>query len=156
MSFTVALQLGYQIALAALCGLTLLTGEWRMKRTALAIFGVMLAAWLLRGLWPGIGYAWAMIAVDSAALAVITWRPAGRWQAIVGLSYILQIATHIGRIAAAKNADMNSYWWGLSIIAILQLLLVGGWWLNERSIRHRLRGCADTASAYSRSKSVAR
>lgn len=149
------LQSAYWIVLFAMTGFLLWRGTNTMKRTILTILVVGGAAWLLRGLWPGRDYAWAMIAVDSAALVAITWRPAGKWQALTGLSFILQIATHIGRIAA-ENPDINGYWWGLSIGAFLQLLLVGGWWRHEWLLRHRLRGLAHTAVAHSGHSGVAR
>lgn len=125
-----------------------------MRRTILTILVVGVAAWCLRGLWPSKEYAMAMIAVDSAALLAITWRPAGKWQALAGLSFILQIATHIGRIAA-ENPDIKSYWLGLSIGAFIQLLLVGGWWRHDQYLRHRIRGLAHTAVADSRNSGVA-
>lgn len=145
-----SLQLGYQIALIALTSLVILNGSGAMRRTIITVFGVMVAAWFLRGSWPSVEYSLAMIAVDSAALAVITWHPAGRWQSIIGLSYVLQVSVHIGRIASGENADINSFYWGLSAIAILQLLLLWGWWINGRVDRHRFRrrfaSAASTAS----------
>lgn len=125
------IQLGYQIALAALTTCILLKGTWPMRRTIATIFAVFVAAWCLSGLWPTVPYSFAMIAVDAAACAIITWHWAGRWQAVVGLSYILQITVHIGRVFNGDQADLNSFWWGLSLLAMLQILLVGGWWLND-------------------------
>ncbi len=156
MTIYVAMQLGYQIALAALCTLILLTGEGRMKRTVLTIFAVMLAAWLLKDGWPSVGYAWEMIAVDALALVVICWRPAGKWQSIVGLTYIVQVTVHFGRIIAGDAADINAYWWGLSLGAIAQLFLLGGWWFNEWLAHRRLGRDNHPASADSGHAGVAR
>jgi hypothetical protein len=125
------IQLGYQIALAALTTAILLKGTWPMRRTIATVFLNMLAAWPLSNLWPGVEWAMAMMLIDAIACLVITWHPAGKWQSIIGLSYIIQIAVHIGRIFNGDNADMDSYWWGLSMLAILQVLLIGGWWLND-------------------------
>lgn len=122
---------GYNLTLAALTLGLMLQGTGPMRRTILTIFAVFCTAWLLKGGWPSTHYALEMIAVDSAALVVICARPAGKWQSIIGLSFILQVATHIGRIISGADADINSYWGGLSAIAVLQLLLVGGWWLHE-------------------------
>lgn len=122
------MQLAYQYALYALGLLILLTGDGRMKRTVLTILAVMLAAWGLSDLWPTVPYAWAMIAVDSIACIVICTHPAGKWQSAIGLSYIVQVIVHIGRIILGDNCDMFGYYWGLSLVAILQLLLLGGWW----------------------------
>jgi hypothetical protein len=133
----VLLQLGYKIALAALTTCILLKGTWPMKRTIATVFAVFVAAWLLSDLWPSEAYAAAMIVVNALACVVITWHPAGKWQSVVGLSYILQIGVHVGRIANGDGADLVSYWWGLALLAILQLALVGGWWLNDTFFLHR-------------------
>lgn len=122
------MQHGYEYALYALTLLILLTGEGRMKRTVLTILAVMFAAWGLAGLWPSVPYAWAMIAVDSLACIVICTHQAGKWQSAIGLSYIVQVIVHISRIILGDNCDMFGYYYGLSITAILQLLLLGGWW----------------------------
>lgn len=123
-----AVQLGYQIALYALCVLILFTGEGRMKRTALVILAVMWVAAWLGPFWPSEQYAWSMIGVNSAALVAICWQPAGMWQSIIGLTYIMQVTVHFGRIFLGDNADINGYWWGLSLTALLQLGLLGWWW----------------------------
>lgn len=125
------LQLGYQIALAALTTGILLKGTGPMRRTICTVFAVMMAAWLLAPYWPSVFYSLAMISIDALACLVITWHPAGRWQSVVGLSYILQIGVHIGRIFNGENADITSFWWGLSLLAVLQMILVGGWWLHD-------------------------
>ncbi len=125
------MQLAYQIALYALVPLILLTGEGRMKRTVLIILAVMGAAYLLRGMWPSAPYAWSMIAVDFAALVGICMRPAGKWQSVIGLTYAMQMSVHFGRIIVGDNTDMNAYWWGLSVVAFLQLFLLGGWWTKD-------------------------
>lgn len=131
-----ALAVGYKLGLAALSSLILLQGTNAMRRTICTVFAVMLAAWFLADLWPGLKYAAAMIGIDALACTIITWHPAGKWQAVVGLSYVLQIGVHIGRIFSGDNADIYRYFWGLSLLAILQLLLIGGWWLHGRMGRN--------------------
>lgn len=116
-----------------------------MKRTAATIFAVFLCVVLLAPAleWPSPRYAWGMVAVDFVALAIICWRPAGKWQSMIGATYAIQIAIHFGRIIVGENADMNAYWWGLSIAAILQLLLLGWWWISGLfPYRHRSRHCS--------------
>jgi hypothetical protein len=125
------IQLGYQLALAALTTGIFLKGTGPMKRTIAAVFGSMVAGLAFSGLWPGEGWSALMIAFDALACIVITWHPAGRWQSVIGLSYILQIGVHIGRIANGDSADLVSYWWGLALLAVLQLLLIGGWWITD-------------------------
>lgn len=149
-------QLGYEYTLYALTILILLTGEGRMKRTVLTILAVMLAAWGLAGLWPSVPYAWAMIGVDSLATIAICWHPAGRGQSAVGFSYLIQIGIHIGRIILGDSTDMFAYWLGLSVSAIVQLMLLGGWVIHDWLV-HRL-GWSDyyPASSDSRKPGVAR
>lgn len=79
-----------------------------------------------------------MLCADALACFVITWHPAGKWQSVIGLSYILQIGAHVGRLAA-NNPDMSFYWWGLSLLAYVQLIFVGGWWIAEFYLPSRRR-----------------
>jgi len=153
MTIYASLQLGYWIALAALTTCVLLKGSGPMKRTVATIFAVMLIQWAIDGWWPSVEWAAMMIAVDTLACVIITWHPAGRWQAITGLSYILQIGVHLGRIFNGDNADVISYWWGLSTLAILQLLLLGGWWLHGLGL-HFGRGGSNKAVAQARNPGV--
>jgi hypothetical protein len=124
------MQFGYQVALAALVVGVFIKGADPMRRTVATIFAVMIVSLLCSGLWPTPLYADAMILADAVACLIITWNPAGRWQSVIGLSFILQIGVHVGRLAAVRP-DMESYWWGLSGLAVLQLLLIGGWWIND-------------------------
>lgn len=149
------MQLAYQYALYALCVLILLTGEGRMKRTVLTILAVMLAAWGLSPLWPSALYAWAMIAGDSIALVTICRHPASQWQSAIGMTYLLQAGVHFGRIIVGEESDIFGYFWGLSLLAILQLLLLGGWWSVGHFLRHR-RGRRIAAFAHPRDAGVVR
>lgn len=133
------LQLGYQVALAALTTGILLKGTGPMRRTIITVFASMMLGWLVADLWPSVYFAIIMGLADAAACVIITWHPAGRWQSIVGLSYILQIGVHIGRIFNGDSADINSYWWGLSALAVLQMFLVGGWWIDGLDLPRRWR-----------------
>jgi hypothetical protein len=151
----IGLQIGYQLTLAALTAYALLLGTGPMKRTAATIFAVMLVAWFLADAWPGVNYSLAMILIDALACFIITLHPAGRWQSMIGLTYILQIGVHVGRIARGENADINTFYWGLSLLAILQLLLLGGWMLHGIVGHPRWRR-ADPASPAPRRPGMAR
>ena len=105
-----------------------------MKRTAAAILAVLVASLILVQvlIWPSPNYAIGMMIVDAIAAWVILWHPAGRFQSLIGLTFLLQIGVHAGRLLNGENADMFNYWLGLSLLAFLQLGLVGGWWVHER------------------------
>lgn len=122
-----SLQLAYYLALAALSLGVALQGTGPMKRTAFVIWAVAVASLLLTPLWPSTTYSFAMIVVDALAAVAILYHPAGRWQSAIGLTYVFQIAFHIGRLINASDADINSFYIGLSVLAVLQLALVGGW-----------------------------
>lgn len=156
MSHYEIIQLGYQLLLAALTTCVFLAGSRQMIRTIAVIFAVFVAEWFLKGWWPSSEYAVAMFVVGSLACIAITWHPAGKWQGIVGLSYILEIGVHVGRIASGENADITSYWWGLSSIAILQLFLVGGWITNDWIRSHSHRGSNNPAAAEARPSGLVR
>ncbi len=125
-----------------------------MLRTVGVFICVSLASLAMSNLWPSEAYSIAMIAADALACAAITLHPAGKWQSIIGLSYILQIGVHIGRIANGENADITSFFWGLTALAILQLVLLGGW-LTYEFLGHHFRGGADTLPDAGRHKSMA-
>lgn len=108
-----------------------------MKRTIFSLVGVLIASMILVDwlVWPSENYALGMIVVDVIAAAIILWRPAGKAQAIIGLTFLLQIGVHAGRLANGEQADFLLYWWGLSLLAFLQLFVMGGWWIHERLSR---------------------
>lgn len=147
------LQIGYEVALAALTTGIILKGTGPMRRTIATVFLSLLAGLYFASLWPGVSWAIAMIVIDTLACIAITWHPAGKWQSLIGLSYILQIGVHIGRIAA-QNPDIVSYWWGLSILAFVQLLLIGGWWLYDGLGFHFRRSDPDSRPHPSRHQGV--
>ncbi len=127
-----------------------------MKRTVLTILAVMLAAWGFSGLWPTVAYAWAMIGIDALATIAICLHPAGRWQSAVGLSYVIQVGIHFGRIILGDNCDMDAYYWGLSVSAIVQLMLLGGWGIYEYLAPRLGRRRGHSASAHSAHQGLAR
>ena len=115
-------------------------GSWPMRRTVWTIAFVCALQFVI-GRWfldpASKEHALAMIAVDTLACIMVTIPPVSTWQKAVGLTFILQIGGHFGRLAA-NNPDMSFYWWGLSVLAFVQLIFVGGWWAGERDLsRHR-------------------
>lgn len=155
------MQIGYYLVLAALIAGILWKGTGTMKRTILTILGVAIFSLTLAraGLWPSLWYAVAMIAADTAALWVITRHPADKWQSVIGLTYVFQITTWIAYLASVEingRADMNLVWWGLTIPALLQLVLVGGWIGGGRIARYLHRGRDNPPVSASHSQGVAR
>ncbi len=70
------------------------------------------------------------LALDVLAAVAIMYRPAGRVQGIIGLTYFFQIAGHIaygGRHLAGLPADPVYYYDAITLVAWVQLLAVGAW-----------------------------
>lgn len=158
---TFDLQHGYYVALLALTACVMLKGPRAMKRTILticgnALFSILLAA---SGLWPSLLYAGAMIAADIASLWIITARPAAKMQSIIGLTYVFQISTWVCYAASMEIngfSNMDAVWLGLTIPAIAQLVLVGGW-LSGGRVGHYYRWLRPyTARAIADRQGVAR
>ena len=125
--------IAYRIALGALVLGLMLRGTGPMKRTIITILAVYVVGYVGGiWLWPSEWWAGLMMAVDTIACIVVTIRPAGKWQSVIGLSFIFQIAVHAGRIFNGAEADINAYWTGLSILAFMQLFLAGGWLAHDR------------------------
>lgn len=107
-----------------------------MIRTVLTLLGVGLASLILGDpaylAWPSVNYAMAMLVIDAIGGAIVIIRPAGKAQSIIGLTFLLQCGAHAGRILNADNADLYIYWLELSILAILQIIVAGGWWIHDR------------------------
>lgn len=134
------LQGAYYLVLGALILSIAWKGSTPMMRTVAAFVAVAFVSLCASGLWPTPTYSIIMIAADAAACLVITLKPAGNWQAAIGLSYIFQIICHLIRIALGKNADIDSFYWGLTAWAVIQLLLLGGWLGHELLGYTHLRG----------------
>ena len=87
------------------------------------------------------------IALDAMAAAIILRYPAGLFQALLGVLFMLQIAMHVG-YGAAKfqgGADEYAYYDSLTYAAWLQLLVLSGWAcgrLGQARIRAAWRRCA--------------
>ncbi len=73
---------------------------------------------------------WFNLIIDTITAAVMLYRPAGKWQAILGISYVAQLACHVGygvRITFLGGADATLYYDWLAAIAFVQLFIVGAW-----------------------------
>jgi hypothetical protein len=125
-----------------------------MKRTIYVLLGNCVLSYAFSW-WvdDGVYLAWFMIAVDAVSAWIITWRPAAKWQAVIGLTYVIQIASHIGRLAA-NNPDLEAYGWGLTVVSFAQLLLVAGWWGHAKLSRHHGRGSDYTVAAKAHRQSL--
>ncbi|MES2295269.1 MAG: hypothetical protein V4527_18375 [Pseudomonadota bacterium] len=114
---------------------------WRpaaISRVIAAMVGCGIASLVLASflVWTGDNYGIAMMAVDGVAAFIVLKPPPSLWQAIIGATYLTQIGLHAGRIITHPS-DTSSYYLGLSFMALLQLAVVGGWWLDERLLRRR-------------------
>ncbi len=114
-----------------------------MKRTVIALVAAYAVQYLLAQPWalayPAPEWSAVMISVDFVAATLILLHPAGKMQALIGLTFVPQIGFHFGRVLNGGNADIDLYWWGLSILGIMQLLLLAGWFGHGRFIRYRDR-----------------
>lgn len=108
-----------------------------MRRTAWILVADMAFGYFYSfAIGGGWDYSLFMILVNSLACVLITWAPAGKWQSLIGWSFILQIGTDIGRIAAEINSgasDIMFVYWMTTALAYLQLLLLAGWGIDERT-----------------------
>lgn len=111
-----------------------------MIRTVVTLCAVLAMSLFLHQLhpFPGESYSVYMMVVDLIAATVILIRPAGRMQSLIGLSFLLQIGFYAGRLLNGDRADLDLFWWGLSVLALLQLALLAGWWFYERVPWRRL------------------
>lgn len=128
------LQEGYWIALGALVVIISVKGCWQMKRSVYALLAVGAVSLILASLmdWTTPPYGLAMMAVDFAAAWVILWRPAGKIQSLLGMTLVVQMGVHAGKLLRGADTNLDYYYLALSVLAIVQLVLVGGWWLHER------------------------
>ena len=69
------------------------------------------------------------MALDIMAAMIILRHPAGLFQALLGVLFMLQIAMHIGYAAAKGNgsADIYLYYDALTYAGWVQLMVLSGW-----------------------------
>lgn len=120
-----------------------------MLRTALTFVGVYLFQLAYSYTIGAPGQEMAFIVADAVAAAIILLRPSGRAQALIGLTYLLQMAMHAAKALLGTASDPVVYWWFVTAAAFLQLLLLGGWWIHVRLSDHRtVRHPAARAGAF--------
>jgi len=102
-----------------------------MRRTAI----VLLLNWACEVIYyhlthDSTPWLWWMAADTLAAIVILT-RPAGRVQAYIGATYLIEVAfhsaygIHLGQ-GYSRTAQMH-YWQILQVIAYVQVALLGGW-----------------------------
>lgn len=121
-----------------------LAKEEPMRRTVWTLIAVAIAAygftWITNS--TGADYSLFMLAVNGAACWNITRQPAAGWQSVVGMSFVLQIATDVTTIARESffgPIDMNYPALVTTVLAFVQLLCVAGWGVHDRVRRHYRR-----------------
>lgn len=111
-----------------------LSGAWRrmlaldpLERTAT----VLMANWAFNTAYVlGTGIYdpwWWFIVTDAAAARLVIHQPAGKAQALIAALYMIQIAMHAVYFASDKALAAMQYWWVLIGLAIVQLVILGGW-----------------------------
>jgi FtsH-binding integral membrane protein len=121
----------YGGALLALWSASTLAETHVMARVATAL----LANWCAHMLhWSLTGDAspyWFSILVDMLTAVIILRRPAGKIQALVGWTLLVQITFHVAYVLHLLNSGFTyhaaeRYWDWLDWIAVVQIFLVGG------------------------------
>jgi hypothetical protein len=128
----------YMIGLLLIAGPLAVCGRGAIARCAAIIILNWVAGYEFNELFGTFTpWVWTTM-IDTIAAAVILWHPAGRWQAVIGATYVLQIACHSA--FAAWSWGAHSYWLTLTAIAWVQLMILGTWGcervLNHLVIRH--------------------
>jgi len=126
------LFIAYCVALAAAMAISLPTalarGDWALVRCALALLANWVIGMAISLFWSD---AWpSNIVLDAATAYIVLRKPAGKWQAALGVTYCIQIMAHLGygvRILLGIGADAMEYYNNLTAIAFFQLFLLGGW-----------------------------
>jgi hypothetical protein len=122
----------FGLLLCVLVGLSLFVEGRFMLRVALALLG----NWAAHIVWWTITadptpYLFSLVA-DVLTAVVVLIRPAGRMQALIGWSLLVQITIHSAYIyhllvgGYAVEAEVK-YWEWLDRIALVQIALAGGW-----------------------------
>jgi hypothetical protein len=146
--------ISYLVLLAVLAGAVLLS------RTVLAMKRVALAMVLNAAIAIGFTMAtqqsdpwWFFMGLDFLTALVVLIQPAGRAQALIGWTYVAQIAVNTGYALNGASANAVARWWLITAIAFLQLLLVGGWLAYDKGYRLRgVRGARARAAAAHRAR----
>lgn len=65
--------------------------------------------------------------VDALSALAILYPPAGRAQAAIGSVYIAQLIMHVVYLVSDPRLAENRYWQVLFGLAVVQLVILGGW-----------------------------
>lgn len=66
-------------------------------------------------------------AVDTLCAVAVLYPPAGKAQALIGSVYIAQLIMHVVYLVSDPRLAENSYWQALFALAVVQLVILGGW-----------------------------
>ncbi len=156
LEFAHAARWTIQVVLVVSLVLALLQRNKAMLRTAGALIGCLVVNrihYLLTN--DSTPYMWYMV-IDAITAAIVLLRPAGKVQAVIGTTFLVELAMHLSywinlRLNGYNLGAATTYWWMLLIIALLQAALIGGWTVGglarliPSSIFHRGRGVPETA-----------
>lgn len=155
------LNLGpYLVALLGCGALSVLSwGLWRtiaIMRCYIVIVAVWLAGLVYCSMTGDYTHAPLNIITDALAASIIMMRPAGRFQSMLGATYVVQVVIHAAfllRVSLTGQADEIIYYENLTIWAFIQLGVIGVW--NGRIWWGRFRRNRDKAGVSSSAQSVA-
>jgi hypothetical protein len=131
---------GYVVALALVCVAATVQGRedlsrlWRgllamdpLRRTA-AVLATNCALNAVFVQTTGVHDAavW-FFAVDAVSAFLVLYPPAKRAQAMIGSVYIAQMIMHIVYLVSDPTLAANRYWQVLFALAVVQLVILGGW-----------------------------
>lgn len=140
--------------------LSALTGNRQMVRTALAIFvnywvnTVYVEAAEIYDPW------YFYMLTDALTAWIVLIRPAGKPQSLIGWSFIAQVIIHVVYgVSKLTNPEFDTYsaslayWQILLSVAVLQLVILGGWvgghWWRRYTDRSRPGDMAGAARSES-------
>lgn len=133
----------YQMALPALAVLACISGlrqgfflgrvNWPLIRAAMVLvvgYTIMgdVEGWLDR--WP---LPWTALAVETAALAVVTRRPSGDWDFALGATFAaMMLGSSLAAITQVwgpglTDWQVETYWWWESTLGFFQLIILALW-----------------------------
>lgn len=142
---------GYLAALTLIAG-GIVLAYWRrlldvdpIPRTA----AVLLGNWALSTAFiiaTGVNDPWYWyFIIDLTAARIVLHQPAFRPQAMIGGIYAAQVAAHLiyaASVVLGQPASQNKYWQILIALAIVQVIVLGGWCvgMGGRILLGRWRG----------------
>ena len=130
-------MISYLTGLVLIAGSLALFSRGAVERCASVIIVNWIAQFVYND-WAGTFTPWVWFTlIDLLSGMVILWKPAGRWQAALGITYGAQIVCHF--IYAKGGLVQHDYWQVLTNIAWLQLILLGVWGYGSGASRFAVR-----------------